>query len=84
MTTNTPTRRTLHALDVPRAGGRTLRVVLELDDDGTPAALHLAVGWREGARWPAAPAWARREGLSIPAEAIEPLRAALDTLTATT
>jgi hypothetical protein len=80
MTTNTPTRRTLHALDVPLAGGRTLRVVLELDEDGTPDALHLAVGWPDAARWPAAGARARGEGLSIPGEHIGALRAALAAL----
>jgi hypothetical protein len=71
------TVRTLHTLDVPLGGNRTLRACLELDESGAPERLHLLTGWNEGAEWRQDRTVTAGEGCTLPAAAIGPLRAAL-------
>ncbi len=69
-------RRTLDTLDVPLPGGRVLRLALYLTSAGEPETLVLTLGWGEGRVW--------REcigdGLTLPADVLPALRAALDAL----
>lgn len=66
------TRRTL-TTDVGIGGNRTFRIGLSLDWDGTPAFLTITPGWFSGGEFEAN----RNECLTMPGEAIGPLRAAL-------
>lgn len=67
----TPERRQLERVDVPIPGGRLMRLELHHDADGEPEALTLATGWGD----PALPD--PEKTLSIPAETLPDLRAAL-------
>jgi hypothetical protein len=71
-----PTARTVYALDVPLGGNRVLRCTLDAGEDG-PGPLRLLIGWNEGAAWRQDRAATAGEAVTLPAEAIGPLRAAL-------
>jgi hypothetical protein len=71
-----PTRRILDAVDVPLPGNRTLRVALYRTPEGEPEALVLAAGWGEGREWRED----RTEGLTLPAEVLPAITAALNAL----
>jgi hypothetical protein len=76
----TPERRTLDCMDVPLPGGRALRLALERDGSGEPEALHLAMGWGTGREWREDRTHCRGEALTLPAEVLPDLAAALDAL----
>lgn len=68
---------TLRVVDVPAGGDRVLRVGLYVRGD-EPESLVLAAGTGQGRDWREDPA----EGLTLPATALAPLRAALAELAA--
>ena len=73
---------TVETLDLPLGPGRqTLRLILHRDGAGQPEALSLALGFGGGDTGEPfdRPAWADRL-LTLPADAIEPLRDALTVL----
>ncbi len=69
-----PTRHTLDRVDLPLPGGRLLRLELHHDADGEPETLTLATGWCDPARPDP------EQALTIPAETLPDLRAALAAL----
>ena len=74
--------RAVQTLDLPLGPGRqTLRLILHRTEDGKPEALSLAFGFGGGDTGEPfdRPSWADRL-LTLPADAIEPLREALGAL----
>ena len=74
--------RAVQTLDLPLGPGRqTLRLILHRTEDGKPEALSLALGFGGGGTGEPfdRPSWADRL-LTLPADALEPLRDALGVL----
>lgn len=70
-----PTRITLDTLDVPLPGGRTLRLALHREADGSSELL-IAAGFPERSGW----AQLMAEGINLPGAALPELAKALEAL----
>ena len=78
----TPKTMTVRTVDLPLGPGRqTLRIILSRDENGTPEALSLALGFGggDGSDPFTRPAWGQPL-LQLPADAMGPLRGALSAL----